>query len=584
MRRVAVKTAAVALCLTAATTLGLGAPGAWADPHDQGRVSGVSQQADNPAVINPNATVQLSITKYLGEPTGQANDGRSLSSAPARPTLNGVDFDVYEVFTDSGRSTSVDLTTNTGWAQASALTGYRPTRADIAAKQFTYGGKTYYLSNSPTTAQTNPTGVATFTQGTGVGLYLVAENVKAGDTITNNAGGGTIPPNEITPSAPFLVTLPMTDPQNRDKWMYDVYVYPKNQRDTLTLKVVDKGVVSTEAGITYGTGPGAKHAYDYVLTSSITDGTEPLGSYVLYQDLDPSVTFTGASLSVGGTALTTGDYDIYTSTGWGQPATAYTGGTVSGGPLVTIVLTDAGRTKLEAARASDLVTTLNVVAGPRDGDGIVEGIATFVPNSGWWAQNGQSGVDANAPGTGLPGSRTGILSNEVLTQYGDLIVDKFDGNATTTKLAGAVFDIYSDPNSDGTCAPSEAVPANLIGTTPATDGTGAARFAGLQLSDFYNGGTGDARTYCLVERTAPTGYELDAAPRPFTVPANAATQNGVPTTTVQVANQKSNLGNKLPLTGGAGVALLSVLGALLIGGGVVYYVAARRREESGARP
>ncbi len=32
----------------------------------------------------------------------------------------------------------------------------------------------------------------------------------------------------MTPAAPFLVSVPLTDPDNQDNWIYDVHVYPKN--------------------------------------------------------------------------------------------------------------------------------------------------------------------------------------------------------------------------------------------------------------------------------------------------------------------------------------------------------------------
>ena len=68
--------------------------------------------------------------------------------------------------------------------------------------------------------------------------------------------------------------------------MYDVNVYPKNQSDTITLAVVDKGTTTLDDG-------GLVRDVDYVLTSSIPDGTVPLGQYVIQQDLDPAVDFAG---------------------------------------------------------------------------------------------------------------------------------------------------------------------------------------------------------------------------------------------------------------------------------------------------
>ena len=120
------------------------------------------------------------------------------------------------------------------------------------------------------------------------------------------------------------------------------------------------------------------------------------------------------------------------------------------------------------------------------------------------------------------------------------------------------------------------IDANKIGDLGPTDDQGAATFKGLQASDFYdNAAQTDLITYCLVETKAPAGFNLDATPRSFTVLSDGVAT--LPSTTVKVPNEESNLGNSLPLTGGQGVAAMSILGALLVGGGVTYYVVSNRR-------
>ena len=48
-------------------------------------------------------------------------------------------------------------------------------------------------------------------------------------------------------------------------------------------------------------------------------------------------------------------------------------------------------------------------------------------------------------------------------------------------------------------------------------------------------------------------------------------------TYTDIKNQPDNLTNKLPLTGGEGVALFSLAGLVLIGGGLGYYAWTQRR-------
>ena len=56
-----------------------------------------------------------------------------------------------------------------------------------------------------------------------------------------------------------------------------------------------------------------------------------------------------------------------------------------------------------------------------------------------------------------------------------------------------------------------------------------------------------------------------------------ATVTNLASTALTVYNELKNLGNNLPLTGGAGVAAFSTLGLLLVGGGMAYYVVTSRR-------
>lgn len=96
-----------------------------------------------------------------------------------------------------------------------------------------------------------------------------------------------------------------------------------------------------------------------------------------------------------------------------------------------------------------------------------------------------------------------------------------------------------------------------------------------------------------METQAPTGYELQAEPIEFdlTVPGsvtdlsaayNSDARDSVRTDNtggnLQVENMPHNLENALPLTGGAGTALVGLGGAALIGGAGAVYALKRRRE------
>lgn len=575
MNRNSFRLTAAALSVLAVTSFA--AAPAFADPGNPYAVGGTNQEnPSNKALINPSATVQLSIHKYLGGGTGQPNNGTQQSIN--LPPLQGVNFDIYKVYADAAHTQQLDLTTNNGWTTASKLTQYTPSDADVAAGRFVVNGTTYYIGKV-STVTTNGTGTATFTQPGGVGVYLAKENLATSGTITNTATGAVVNKGTITPAKSFVVTLPMTNPDDTTRWMYDISVYPKNQSDTIVKTVDDKGTVTTDNGNV------GDHVIDYSLTSSITDGTTPLGMYVIYDDLDPSLTFTGADLALSnGVALVPAtDYVVYTAANLTTPGAAFTGGTVAGGPLVTIVLTDAGLTKLEANRAADVITRIHTTVGAEDADGMVPNVGSFIPNEGWWNSNGNPGTNPEDPTT-PPGGTTppGTPTNEVKTYYGDVVVNKQDPQQTGANMAGATFAVYSDPTpGDGTCSSSD-VAGTPINTQTITANNRVV-FRGLQTSNWYNNAevTNPAQfqSYCLVETKAPAGYNLDATPIYLTIDYKSATTTAPAFTTQLVNNEKSNLGNSLPLTGGQGVAMLGVAGLLLVVGGVAYYVISNRRDE-----
>ena len=88
-------------------------------------------------------------------------------------------------------------------------------------------------------------------------------------------------------------------------------------------------------------------------------------------------------------------------------------------------------------------------------------------------------------------------------------------------------------------------------------------FVGLQASDFYNNtqytAVGDLQGYCLLETQAPTGYNLNAEPIHFDIMSTNTTPTTLAMAKLTVNNEKSNLGNNLPLTGGAGVAAVRLI-------------------------
>lgn len=457
--------------------------------------------AATPNLVDPNAVGSLTIHKYVAPetPTGLPNDGTEQNVA--LDPLAGVGFTVYKVDT-------VDLATNQGWVDASDLADLAPDSVDdITAAGYTasaIGGETLTDVNGEIALA-----------GLDLGLYFVVE---------------TAPLAGSTGVAPFLVTVPLTDPADDDNWLYDVHVYPKNALTEVTKTVEDSEDVKLGDEI------------DFTITGGIPN-VAVIDGYKIVDTLDAKLDYLSAAVTlVDGTPLAATDYTV-----------VYDDATRA----VTVEFTASGLTLLAAHPATDvqvvLTATVNTV-------GEIANTAVLYPNLGSY--------------TVLPGEPGGpTVTPEVITKWGDLTVEKTD--KAGAPLTGAVFSVYPTQQDavDGTNAIA------LGGATEfavAADGT--VTLSGLRYSDWADNATvapGDEgyQTYWLAELVAPDGYELLAAPIEFTVTA-ATTAVGVD---LEVVNVPSNAGFTLPMTGGAGTTLFLAGGAMLLGGAVLLAVRNRRK-------
>lgn len=155
-------------------------------------------------------------------------------------------------------------------------------------------------------------------------------------------------------------------------------------------------------------------------------------------------------------------------------------------------------------------------------------------------------------------------------------IDKFVKDNETSKLAGAKFDLYRT----ATQAEIDAVPAVTV-TIPhtevqgvklegdlVTDENGVATFAKYEAN-------GDRYDYYLVETQAPSGYNLlKTAVKVNFTDANVDS-DGV--YTVKVPNSS---GIQLPITGGTGTILFTVIGIALMAGAVVLLVISHKKSKA----
>lgn len=497
-----------------------------------GAASAVDQQPEK---------ASLTVHKYLGATTNLKHDGTAIEAGqlPKAP-LAGVNFKLYKV-------EGVDVYTNDGLKLAQEIAAV-PLTDDVVTKGIKVGENTYKLAANPTTKTTEADGSAKFAD-VERGLYVVVEDLEGSTKIMN--GAEEVKEEKITPIAPFAVTLPMTNPDGT-AWNADVHVYPKNQENTLDKRVEDAGV-TTE-------GQGAKTPKDefkYILTTKSTgadlNGDEKMDHLDLgdfYQIVDPlnsNLSLVSAEVKLGGVVATADtDYTL------DKP-------TKENNNTVTIDFKEPGLNKIAAG--TDIEVVLKVKLNSVPGGGITPNQAKLYPNK--WSKD----------------NKKPITSPKVETKHGDIVIKKVDKDGAA--LAGAVFTVHLADKDSKSCADlTKLGPA--IKTSEPTGKNGLVSFKDLQLTNFIDGKEvvdKDQVPYCLVEKTAPKGYQLLPQAIEFSLTMPGTVTDLTQSTDgdghfVQITNHK-NPG--LPLTGAQGILLVSVLGLILVSVGVVLTV--KRRQD-----
>lgn len=490
-------------------------------------------------VINPSTSV-AQVTP-LPDPDGDGNatlvihkhslQARQSSSGQGLPVSG---FDAATLIDDVTfriqRISEIDLMTRAGWVQASELAEiFDDARADASIID---AGYTLTGSRKLTTGRDGQgAGQAAFTT-LGYGVYLVEE-------IDTPAG--------IVSARPFVVTLPMTHPVERDQWLTTVHLYPKNEEVGATKTIDDTTAVI----------PGDDVSYE-ILADIPT--MNPTDLFVIRDELPPQVQLQAGTLQVGlgdGTQWVAGAGGHYEAslTAGGFEITLTQRGRQSAYEATTAGQAEQLRVGFTATVVAEIVTGL---------DGEFTNQAEIFPNRSSW--------ENNTP-----------LRPTVDAKWGGIQVVKVDSADNSRALAGAQFELWYGPDRDF----ENAVPLREDQTDPSSDSqvwisdsTGELNLNPLRFSTWVGGeavteGDSGYRYYWLVEVRAPEGFQRLESPIGFEVNHQSVAQQIV----------VENVAEPPPIIGETGSTILRLaplMGLLIIAGLIAVTISRSRVSRGGA--
>lgn len=473
---------------------------------------------NNPAVDGMPLASDITITKLdQGDDKGETANGNKQESLVGTP-IKDVEFTVYSVELEN------ETAGTEAWQQEIASFNLKEEQ-----KKETFESK---LSQVRQPTKTNQDGVVRFEK-LARGLYLIRET---------NTPSGVVAAND------FLVAVPQTNPDDRTKWLDEIFVYPKGDMVSAAKTVENEEDFVTGNVVTWTIEANNPEVRDH-----LTGDFLPTSKFEIRDTLiDAELTTTAEGVNVTTPAGLVKDEDYRVTV-----ATAAEGKT-----LVTITFEKLGRVKLATAlpTADKVVVTLDTVVHK---SGVIDNTAV-IDHGGDSAYDTDKGVKPDI-------------------RYGDITVIKKDENGT--HLPGAEFRVYLTEeaakqktevayNAD-TAPRGYLTPKSNPNGLWTTKNEGKVKIEGLRDSNFANGKkTDEEQKYWLVETKAPAGHQLLAQPVSFTV-------NGEDLTPTLDVTNASNSGNgfQLPLTGGTGTALLTILGIAILGL-VLFFARMRRNNES----
>ncbi|MGV9195848.1 SpaH/EbpB family LPXTG-anchored major pilin [Arcanobacterium canis] len=350
-----------------------------------------------------------------------------------------------------------------------------------------------------------------------VGLYLVTETEA--------------PAFVTTKAAPFLVTIPFP---NKDKtWLYNVHVYPKNT--IVTKDEIPVKVIKDDAKIHF---PGDTIVWTINQKIPALAPGEKLTKFEIVDLLPKGVD----KIKTSSVKVTSGDN--------AQPTI-----TVSENNEVKVAFEGNELNKLSSGKSMTVEITATVA----------QDIAGELSNQSSTTINDQVFKSVDDPKNADP--KKPENGNPTVIAFAPLTINKV--NSQKQALDGAKFDVWAAA-SDGTCKakPTGEGVKHLETKSGAGDTRGTTT---LQVKE------GD---YCVQETEAPVGYEISSDYKDGKLVKIAKGSAPIEILNLKVNEAGTNGLLNLPLTGAAGMVVMTLLGAALIAAAFGFgFVALRRNKD-----
>lgn len=336
-----------------------------------------------------------------------------------------------------------------------------------------------------------------------------------------------------------LISLPFF---NGTDWTYDYETVNLASKIDVSGITVTKTVADSNVGT-------QKNA-DYTLTASTAGSTtNKVGTYAIVDNMDNALSLIDGTVKVYfvkegvETAAADGDFTVV-------PNYDYKDATGNDATATFAVVASEALLQGDKFYGYD---TVKVTFSAKVNADIADKVTKDLPNTDG-LYYGNEGNFTYKPG-----------NNTVNVATAGLDVTKVDGNATSTKLAGAEFTLYKDP----ACTEAIAVDGVTVKATTTTNGNDKFYYG---THEFYF--TPDV-TYYVKETKAPAGYNINATV--FTVKAVAKAYTPVGTVEGNATVVK-DYPVTVPSTGGMGTMMFYVGGAaLIVCAGVLLFVLKRKK-------